>query len=404
MKNILKIGIGLLLSGGLASSCADYAGPEPLEKNTQPPGMVTNVQVVNLPGKSVITYTPPSDQDLLYIKAVYKLPGTGETAEVKASYYVNNLTVEGFSREEEKEVLLYAVNRSEVVSDPVSVKIKPKDSPIWDVRKTLAVVPNFGGFNIVASNETKADVVIQLMEKNDLGEWVISDFSVYTSMADISKQVRGLDTISYSYALVVRDRWLNYTDTLYTSVIPLYETLLPKNKYLGLHLPGDAEWNQKTQMTGMWDDDTFNWPKVYQTRADYTPTLPHMITIDLGTKAKISRVKIWDYPEYYTVRTYYTIGCMKRFEVWGTNSYSADGSLDSWTLLDTFEAIKPSGLPGNEYNDEDYNYANAGVDYAISITAPTCKYIRIRCLENWGGSTYLAIAELQFYGDPRNIQ
>jgi len=401
MNKIIKCLTWFVLPGLVAVSCADYEGPEPLENSTQAPGIVSNVKVENFPGKSVITYSPPADQDLLYVKAVYQLPSTGETAEVKASYYTNQITVQGFSREEEKEVTLYAVNRSEVLSEPVVVKIKPLDSPIWDVRKTLSVLPNFGGFNIVAKNATQMDVVIQLMEKNDLGEWEVTDNSVYTSMANINKNVRGLDTIPYNYALVVRDRWLNFTDTLFTSVTPLFEVLLPKNKYLGLHLPGDAEWNQKTQMSGMWDGDTFNWPKVYQTRADYTPTQPHVITIDIGTMAKISRIKIWDYPEYYANgRTYYTIGCMKRFEVWGAESYSSDGSLDGWTLMDSFVAIKPSGLPGNEYNDEDYNYANAGVDYPINIDSPRVKYLRIRCLENWGGSTFLAIAELQIYGNP----
>jgi hypothetical protein len=69
--------------------------------------------------------------------------------------------------------------------------------------------------------------------------------------------------------------------------------------------------------------------------------------------------------------------------------------------LGTYTETKPSGLPYGEQNDEDYNKANAGFDWEADINAPKVRYLRIKCLKNWGGSTNLAIAELQVYGDPR---
>jgi hypothetical protein len=392
----------LLLIALFFPACEEDDGNTPLEHNAEKPGVVTNISVENLPGKAKIGYTLPVEQDLLYVKAVYKLPGSGEEKVVKSSYYNNNLTVEGFSTTDQQEIDLYAVNRSEVASDPVPVVIQPQESPIWEVFRSLEVAADFGGFNVTAENSTETNVAIMLMKKNDYDEWEIDDdISIYTSTADIASKVRGLDTIPYNYALTVRDRWLNFTDTLYASVTPLYETLIPKTGYAGMFLPGDAEYHPSTSMSGMWDGNISDWPKIYMTKAAYTPTQPHVITFDIGVVAKISRVKIWDYPEYYNGRTYYYLGCMKNFEIWGSENPPSDGSFDNWHLLGTYTETKPSGLPYGEQNDEDYNKANAGFDWEADINAPKVRYLRIKCLKNWGGSTNLAIAELQVYGDPR---
>ncbi len=390
----------LLIIVTLFSACKEDDGNVPLENNAGKPGIVTNIAVENLPGKAKISYTLPADQDLLYVEAVYTLPGSGEEKVVKSSYYNNNLTVEGFSTTDEQEIALYAVNRSEVKSDPVTVTVTPKESFIWEVYRSIGISSDFGGFDITARNATESDVAIMLMTKNEDGEWEVDgDKSVYTSAADISSKIRGLDTVQYNYAVTVRDRWLNYTDTMYASVTPLYETLIPKSGYAGLHLPGDAEPDYSTTLSSLWDGDIINWPHVYLTKA--TDTNPQVITFDIGILSKVSRVKIWDYPEYYNGRTYFYLECMKNFEIWGTDNPSADGSFTNWHLLGTYTETKPSGLPYGEQNDEDYNTAYAGFDWSADIDVPKVRYLRIRCLKNWVGSTYVGIAEVQVYGDPR---
>ena len=59
---------------------------EPLFKDSNPPGPVSNTDVLNLPGAAVITYTLPTDEDLLYVKAEYTL-ANGEMVEAKSSNY-----------------------------------------------------------------------------------------------------------------------------------------------------------------------------------------------------------------------------------------------------------------------------------------------------------------------------
>lgn len=382
----------------LTTSCEEENMLNPLESSSTPPGQVTNVQVLNKKGLSVLTYSLPNDKDLSYVKAEYILPN-GSTRSVIASYYTNQLIVDGFSEPGTYKVKLYAVNRSEVASEPTEVTVTPEESPIWDIYRSLAVQPSFGGLQLRAENPDRAKISILIMEKNEYGEWVADPNSVYTSTDKILATMRGMDTIPRDFAFVVRDRWLNYTDTLYTQIKPLYETAIPKSGYRGFRLPGDAPNHTSTSHSGMWDGDIMNWPRIYMTQAAISG--PHFTTIDLGGLSKLSRIVIWDYPEYYNGRTYYYKGNLKEFEVWGSDNPPADGSWNNWHLLGSYNATKPSGLPFGQQSDEDYQTAVNGFNWEFDITAPKVRYIRIRSTKNWDGSSYMAIGEIQVYGDPR---
>src|ERR1035437_358952 len=82
---------------------------KPNVTNTTPPGVVSNVKVVNKNGKALLTYTLPSDQDLSYVKAVYETT-PGVVLEVKASYYTNQMELGGYADTLPHIVKLYAVN------------------------------------------------------------------------------------------------------------------------------------------------------------------------------------------------------------------------------------------------------------------------------------------------------
>lgn len=393
----------LLLVGSmfLFLSCKDSGVNETLNENTDPPGPVHNVSVENLPGGAELTYSLPEDQDLLYVRAEYTLT-TGKEMEVKSSYYNNSLKIEGYADSLEHDVTLYAVNRNEISSEPVSVTIQPKRSTIWDVYESLETKAAFGGIRVEAENPLRSDVAILIMEKDDFGEWQVNPNSIYTSTDDIGYTLRGLDTLKQEFAFTVRDRWLNHTDTLVTEVEPLFETAIPQSGYNAYHLPGDAPRHGSTPMSGLWDGNIMDWPSIYMTQAAHTPSEPHSFTFDLGQMAKLSRIVIWDYPEYYNGRTYYYLGCPRVFEVWGSEDPPEDGSWDNWVKLGTYEEVKPSGLPYGEQNDEDYQAANSGFSWDFGIDAPRVRYLRFKSLENWGGTTNIGIAEVQVYGDPRN--
>ncbi|MEL1240591.1 DUF4959 domain-containing protein [Flavobacterium flavipallidum] len=369
---------------------------EPLEHNSTPPGQVENVTVENLPGKAKLTYTLPSDQDLLYIKAEYTL-ASGRKMEVKSSYYNNTLTVDGFADTEEHDVKVYAVNRSETASKPVVVKIKPLESPIWDVYRSLQTGAAFGGIYVTGNNLTRANLSILVMQKDIKGDWVVNPRSIYTSTDLINRTVRGFQPVEQEFAITVRDRWLNTTDTIFANLTPLEEFTIPKSGYKHFPLPGDTPSHTSAVPSGMWDGNQWDWPRCFLTQGAVAGQ--HVVTIDTGVLKRMSRIVIWDYPEYYNGRTFYYTGNLKEFEIWGSASPNPDGNLDeSWIKLGTYNAVKPSGLPFGEQTSEDYNIAAAGFSWDFDATAPPIRYLRIKSLKNWGGIGSMAIAEIQVYG------
>lgn len=387
----------LLLSIMTVISACKQDKLEPLEHNTNPPGVVSNITVTNGPGNAVLHYALPKDNDLLYVKAVYTL-ASGRVMEVKASYYGNNLTVEGFGDTEEHEVKLYAVNRSEIVSQAVSVKVKPLENPIWGVFRSMRAYADFGGLKFIASNPSKADLAIEILVESK-GKYVPTSKNIYTAAIDIDQSIRGLDTIPLKFALTIRDRWLNYSDTLYTTIKPLYETAIPKSGYKGISLPTDVALHPSTSFGGLWDGDLDGWPRVMMTSS--AVLTPQWITFDIGKLAALSRIVIWDYPEYLNGRTYFYGGNLLDFEIWGSDNPPSDGSFNNWVKLGTFKSKKPSGSAYGVNTSEDAAVGAAGLNYTFDLGVPKVRYLRIKSLKNWQGTTFMAIGELQVYGDPR---
>lgn len=383
-------------------SCGKERTLEPLEKNNVPPGKISNVQWTGGPGNATITYALPSDPDLLYVKAVYTL-ANGREMEVKASYYINNLTVEGFGDMEEHEVKLYAVNRSEVMSDPVSIKVKPLENPIWSVFRSLKITPDFSGIRVTAKNAAKADLAFEVFAEDSTGKLKPTTSNIYSSAEDLVRTIRGYDSLPRNFAVTIRDRWLNYSDTLHAKLTPLYEAEIPRSGFRAVTLPGDVGLHASTPMTGMWDGTgsaiTDWWPAVTMTSS--ARLTPQWITFDIGKLATLSRIVIYDYGEYYNGRTYFYAGNLLDFEIWGSNNPPADGSFDNWVKLGTFRSVKPSGSAYGINTAEDREVAIAGISYTFDAGMPKVKFLRIKSNKNWQGTTYFAIAEVRVFGDPR---
>jgi hypothetical protein len=405
IKSILIMALPLLT---VLSGCQeDIIGP--LGKNTNAPGPVTNVSVINQSGQATLTYTLPSDQDISYVKAEYTLL-SGAKREVSASFYTSQMVVDGFGDTEVHNVTLRVVNKSEVASEPVTIQVKPLENAIQIAFRTMKVVPAFGGINVSLKNEARANLSIIPMRQQTYKGWVAFD-GIYTSTVDISKNIRGLDTIPVKIAVVIRDRFLNQTDTLFTTVKPLFELPLAKSLYKEMQpviWPGDIRANfsnngtDPTGVKAMWDGQTVNFPSVAYTPPTITDQGPHSITFDLGQLAQLSRLVIWDYPETISGRkTYYYRGNIKNFEIWGSDNPNPDGSYASWFKLGTYTSVKPSGLPYGEVSDEDQTTAAAGLSYDLDINVPKLRYLRIKCINNWQGTNFLMISEVQAYGNPK---
>jgi hypothetical protein len=383
----------------ITTACGKQMGREPVSNDPAVPSLVSDVKVENRSGKAKLTYTVPYDKALLYVQAEYTLL-SGEVVTRKASYYEDSLILDGFADTLEHEVNVYSISRSGVRSEPLLVKVKPLEAPIFLVMKSLKIENAFGGYNIAALNQTGENIGIIVLSKNVFKEYEAdNNLSVFTNEKSILSKVRNMDTTTVKVGFFVKDRWGNKTDTLYTDITPIYEVQLPPANFKGVAMPNDApQVTNGARLEYAWDG-RYPWPYTSFTDQSRGGNGPHMVTIDLGVTTRLSRIWIRPWPE--GTRFYY-LSTMKRFEIYGSINPASDGSLDnSWTLLGSYEVVKPSALPYGTDNANDQAIAGAGFNYEIPLTAPRVKYIRIRCLENFAGGTAQSINEISVYGDPR---
>jgi hypothetical protein len=380
----------LLLTGMWSCKKEDVNGIK--EGGGAAPGLVTNVSVRNENGAATISYSLPTDEDLLYVKAVYTL-ANGTKQEVKASYYTNQVRVAGFSDTLKHTVKLYAVSRSEAESEPVDVTVEPLVSPLHLVFRNLTVGATAGGIRIKSINRFKGDIVIvPLIDSLNNGEWGSLD-NVYTSDSIIAVSIRGLAPVQRRFAFFVRDRWLNRTDTMYATLTPKKETLIDRNDFFVYQCDNDTKMAWGTTVDLMWKG-LFNneWPCTY---TDESSGVPTTITWGVGpAPVKLTRFNLLTRREG---SLYYSKGSPRRFEIYGSNTPTHDGDWSNWTKILTCEVVKPSGLPLGQENNADATAGSAGFSFDFDEDMPPYRYLRLKCLQNWVGSYFIEIQNMSIW-------
>ena len=392
MKSLKLIYIPLLFWVCL-TGCKREITREPIDKDATAPGVVTNIKVVNTNGGATLTYSLPDDKNLLYVKAVYET-SKGHSQEVKASYYTNSMQLSCFGDTLEHTVSLYAVNKSEVASAPVTVTVNPHTAPCVLTFRTLKIIPAFGGINIKASNSAKADLaIVPLVDTLNNGDWATLD-NIYTADSSINTNIRGLDTTTRKYGFYVRDRCGNRSDTLVLTLSPLFEKKLDKKLWSERRLPGDAVTVYGTKIQDMWNgQDNHGWPVTF---TDEGAGSPQTFTIDLGLTSTFSRLKVNSYEDF---GVYFGRGAIKIFQIWGSNNPNSNGSYDaSWDKLLDCTVIKPSGSPLGTETGADKAAGFAGSQFDFPSGTPAYRFIRIKCLQNWQGSYFMSIVQFTLWG------
>lgn len=367
----------------------ELLSPLPNNGSATPPP-ITEPKVTNLPGAAKITYKVPGDPNILYVEAVWTYKGNKRNT--KASYYADTLTIEGFGDTNPCDVQLYSVSTGEVKSTPVSVTVKPLTSPVEDVFKSLIVKPDFGGLNVGFLNATGSNIVISVLIKNSIGNFVEDD-AFYTNLVQDSFSVRGHDAVPTQFGIVVRDRWNNYSDTLFTTLTPFFEKQLNKALFKEfVPYPGDVNdkiYSASYPMKNLWDGGT----NIFVTAQGLG--IPESFTIDLGVTARISRMK---YLQRQSTAFYYASGTPEIIEVYGSNSPAPDGDWNSWTLLRTCVSVKPSGLALLLVTNDDIAAAQAGEDFNFPVSGMPYRYLRFKVTKTYGNSNNITFAELTFWG------
>jgi len=376
----------------LISGCGeDYIGQYALDDI--PPGPVSGVSVENIPGGSVISYVIPTDEDFSYVKAVYKV--NGQTKEQKSSVFNRKITLEGFGRSQAQQIELIAYDKSENASSPVKVDIHPLDAPVFDMIENVTIRDDFGGIRIDWQNPHKADVVLTVLTTTDRygeEEWIEAD-RFYSGAVQGGANVRGYNDAERFFGLYFRDRWDNFSDTLYITAHPYYEEMLDKSKFSRWN-PSGIPYNAYTSVD--WRIENL-WNNVISGSAAGFASFTHDNTFNMGQMAKLSRIRINNRPERDLL---YNFAHPKKFQIWGSNHPNVNADFSTWTLLGEFESYKPSGKPLGDVDDDDYNYGHVnGEEWNFPLDIPPVQYIRWYVIDTWGGSEYTQVMEMTLWGE-----
>ncbi|MCK3684063.1 DUF4959 domain-containing protein [Maribellus sp. YY47] len=172
----MKITINLLVVAAfilLMFSCEEETVHLATSNDKTPPKQPTNITYTPLYGGARFHYTVPDDEDLLSVEARYTNK-QGQSFSFSASYFVDSLDIYGFGDTINYEVELYGVDRAGNKSTPVMVSVKPLESAIARVIKSLDLKPAFGAFFIDWENELEQSINIYV------------DFS-YTQNGDVKQ-------------------------------------------------------------------------------------------------------------------------------------------------------------------------------------------------------------------------
>ncbi|MET0464234.1 MAG: DUF5000 domain-containing lipoprotein [Chitinophagaceae bacterium] len=391
-RYIYGSGTALLLLLAAGSCTKLELGPS--ENDGQAPGPVSNALVKNLNGAVEITFTPPSDPDLAYVKAKYTTKD-GIVRENKVSRYSNKISLEGFADMDEYVVTMNAVDKGENASSPVEVRVKPL-KPIYQLAfDSLAMTADFGGLNVNFRNFTQASLAYVVLTNDSLGNFVPT-YTNYTDLRSGSFSARGFAAVEREFGVFVRDRWGNKSDTAMIRVTPYYEVQLDRTKMRAYSLPTDAALGYSGTFAGLFDN-RFDINSYYH--SDGRTGMPQWFTFDMGVDAKLSRMVYYLKPD----RTkYYDEHSPQIIEVWGSTAPNPNGSFDdTWKLLTSYTMPKPSGSPaGTPLTQADINFVEEGITVPFPVDAPKVRHIRFKTLRNWGNTNYVYVFEIKMFGDP----
>lgn len=394
----------ILLCAGALASCTDVQIGQPAQDNV-PPAPISNYTVKNISGGAVIKYDVPVEEDLLYVKAFYKINGVDKTT--SSSLYCDSLVVEGFGTEEEQTIRLCCVDRSNNLSEPVEVKIKPTTPPITLIQRSFQISASFGGVKMTWENKEKDDVVIYAMTTDSLGNFYVAD-EVYSNLEDGAYALRGFENKERIFAVLIRDRWDNYSDTIKSVQTPLFEEELDKSLFKRyMDIPGDnlTDYPHPNYRFDKLFDDIVG-DQGWHTGESMSPLY---CTIDLGVTAQLSRHTLWH--RLGSTSWYYAHFNPKRWTVWGTNeikqvpkeeeeAYWIDGGFEEdWHELCSWDVEPPSGQMN--LTPEDIEYADKGFEAEMPLEIEPVRYIRIRIEETYGGGKNpgsVNFSEVSFWG------
>jgi hypothetical protein len=387
----------------LMTACTEDKGVAQKPSDSVPPQKLSVIGVESTPGGGIILYRLPDEIDISYVKGEYMFQGKKRV--IRASVYNNFLTVEGLGSVEPVEITLYVVDHSENVSEPETVRFTPDTPPVETIFSTVEMIPDFAGVHLTWDNPLGIEIGLTLFAVDSTGT-LAEVRTEYTPMRAGSYTFRGFDTSERKFAVKIIDKWGNETGMKEAVLTPYFEEALDKSIITQVVLPYDNNTVNNGSQTLMSAFDG-NINTFYHSGEASGFPLPMLLTMDLGTTAKLSRFILLHRNDS---RFDYTHNNIRYFEFWGTTTiktgvpddYWWEDWKQDWEILGDYEVIKPSGE--GAITDEDHAAARAGYEFNVPIEKQTYRYIRLVMKGTWGGGNVMQIAELTFYGNSGNVE
>ncbi len=376
-------------------SCDESGRIDQIDGSIPAPKPVEVTRVSKIPGGAVIRVKIPDDDNLKGVVAKYER--NGEIVNTKISRYLDSLVIVGYADTLEHKVQVSAFNVNEVTSTPVEVTINPLPAAVQTIH--FDIVEAFGGIKIhVMNNTSKADLAVYLLADKDINNINLPDRSkkwvevttLFTASEDIFLPRRGLKDVETIFGVYIRDRWGNKSDTLVKVLTPLQEIKLDK-KLFKYYNPGDdnsfSTNSSLYPIQSLWDESGYSAAPYFYASTSSNP-IPQWFTIDLGVRAKLSRIGKMARIDY----AIWTGAHPRQFEFWGSmeptgkvNPNNEHGFDDSWFKLGSFEQPRPSGynpdgtVPAS-YTAEDRVMFNTGTEFEMNNTVDVHAYDELRYL------------------------
>ena len=367
--------------------------------DTSAPGILSNLSATPTNGGGIINYTLPSDNDILYVKAVYTNSLGDEVFKV-SSKYNTSIEINGLNQATPIKVKLYVIDESENVSKATEVEFTPLKSFIFLVQESINITPDLGGVKITWENIASKTVFIYVHVIDD-GEETIRILSSSSPQENIF--IRGLAAKELTFSTKVEDFDGNITELEEKGKLtPLFEEKIDKSTWTLISnqsVDGNA---YEGETVNFWDDvvDTV------ETDADNSYfiitrdnnggslTFPLDIVIDLNKNVKIQRFKVWQRAFWYNgggVTYHYQEENLKTFDLYASND------AQTWNLLGQFDIGDPRDAAGN-ITAEAFQEAIDGHEFSLPNTSEKFRYLKFSITSNYGSTQITVGSEITLFG------
>ncbi len=367
--------------------------------DTTPPGILSNISVMPTNGGGIISYTLPSDDDILYVKAVYT-NSQGEEVFRVSSKHNTSVEVNGLSQLTPVSVKLFVVDMNENISETIAIDFTPLKSFIFFVQESIQINPDLGGVKITWENIASKTVFVyvHILEGADETIRILSSNNAQESIF-----IRGLASSEITISTKVEDFDGNITELeekgKYT---PLFEEKIDKSTWTlvsGQSINGNA-YEGKT--VNFWDDvvDTVETDAdnsyFIATRDNNGGSLnfPLDIVIDLHKNVKMQRFIVWQRAYWYQgggITYHYQEENIKSFNLY------ASSDAQTWSLMGEFDIGDPRNGAG-EIPATAFQEAIDGHEFSLQNTSEAFRYLKFQITSNYGSTQITVGSEITLFG------